>query len=171
MHVFLLENWSVAVKILVYTRSTMFLVMGCIYYIPMCKSNKVYVNEDTAEECKYYTWITNWNQQSSLNGYNFIHVNKSMIKWRKTYEIIYECSRTRSNFIFIYFFYLMRWKFLTSCPEGPGLKIRILGPPYPKACRTMYYVHRIRIDPWTMVQWIWPAFSVQTYDPSIFQSL
>ena len=65
VHVFLLEDGSVAVKILVYTRfqyvkvKTMFLVMSFIYYKPMCKSNKVHVNEDTAEECKYYTWITN----------------------------------------------------------------------------------------------------------------
>ena len=69
---------------------------------------------------------------------------------------------TNSNFILIDFFYLVPWKFPTSSPEGPGLKIRILGPPYPIACR---------IDPWTVVHWIWPAFSVQTYDPSIIQSL
>ena len=57
------RRWDVAVKILVYTRfsirKTVFLVMSCIYYIPMCKSNKVHVNDDTAEECKYYTWIAN----------------------------------------------------------------------------------------------------------------
>ena len=29
----------------------------------------------------------------------------------------------------------------------------------------------IRIDSWTMVHWIWPTFSVQTYDPSIIQNL
>ena len=62
VHVFLLEDgmlpWNSGVHSFS-IRKTMFLVMSCIYYIPMCKSNKVHVNEDTAEECKYYTWIAN----------------------------------------------------------------------------------------------------------------
>ena len=56
-------------------RKTMFLVMNCIYYIPMCKSNKVHVNEETSEECKY-TWITNWNQQHRMGIIS--HVSKKI---------------------------------------------------------------------------------------------
>ena len=51
---------------------TMFLVMSCIYFIPMYKSNKVHVNEDTAEECKYYTWITNWNQHHWMGIISYV---------------------------------------------------------------------------------------------------
>ena len=45
-----------------------------------------------------------------------------MIKWRNTYEIIYECSRTRSNFIFIFFFLLGTIKFSDILPRRTRVK-------------------------------------------------
>ena len=102
-----------------------------------------------------YTWITNWNQQSSLNVYNFIRVKNRCLNegiHRKLFTNVQE----RVLILFLSSFFLLgAIKNSDILPRRTRIKDKKTRSFVSQRCRTMYYMYRLRIDPWTMMQWIW----------------